>query len=271
MKKLLLILVFISPFYSIWAMHYEYELAQLRLGMPVEEVISIYGEPYYSKYDKENKTRGVLYYFYKNEGGLARYHIYFQDDTLVSLKKFEKKEEIRQVADEDGSFRKFDSYDKDVQYSIEGRGIIVTKIFEGIPLSNEQIYDALLTGIARACNGSQGEFKMKEPNHIVYHGIIDKVITFDGRWGSINVFYTIDAAIKQGRFRVKVIGEEIDWHQDNDKETYYFPDIYPFGDGAMREIKIDESQEFINNSLRYFRQYITVIEEEMQNRTNDDW
>ena len=112
---------------------------------------------------------------------------------------------------------------------------------------------------------------MKEPNHIVYHGIIDKVITFDGRWGCINVFYTIDAAIKQGRFRVKVIGEEIDWHQDNDKETYYFPDIYPFATERMKEVTALDSYEFANNTIQFFNQFISVIGEEFKRRANDDW
>lgn len=276
MKKRLLILAFFSfcIITSGFATKPESDLHKLSIGVPIDVVKEYFGEPKYSVLkDKKTNSRMLLYEFYKKDGGFAEYHLYFIQDTLYKVMQYVDKKEIRKPVKGDEDFIMDDSgmaiLFKD--YKIEGKSLVITKIFEDITLSNDQIQDAVITGVTRACNGSQGGFKMKEPSHILYHNIIDKVITFDGRWGSVNVFYTIDVAIKPGRVRVMVSGEEIDWHQDNDKLTYYFSDIYPFATERMKEVTALDSYEFANNTIQFFNQFISVIGEEFKRRTNDDW
>ena len=81
----------------------------------------------------------------------------------------------------------------------------------------------------------------------------------------------MDVAIKQGRVRVKVIGEEIDWHQDHEKATYYFSETYPIGAVAMKGVSSAEAQEMVRNTSRIFHQYISVIEEELTKSAEDNW
>lgn len=269
MKKILLIFSVLFNVVFVFAIKPEKELNKLYVGISAKEVKELYGDPKYSKFEKDTKIRMYLYDFYKTEGGLAEYHLYFKDDSLTYIMQYIDKQEIlRPIMDSYMSV----SEDSIVHnYSIEGKCLVVSKIIEGIAIGEEQTKDAVVVAISRACNGSQGEFKMKEATRIIYHGIIDKVITFDWKWGSVNIFYTVDVAIKQGRVRVKVIGEEIDWHQDNDKATYYFSDTYPIGGISMKGVSGSEAQQMINNTTRIFGQYISVIEEELLRNSNDDW
>lgn len=278
MKRIFLLFTCLSILsLSVLAIKPEKELSKLYIGMPIKEVKSLYGEPTYSKYEKDTKTRMLLYNFYKKEGGLAEYHIYFSNDSLTYLMLCENNEEIRKpiVGDNyllflqeenDGTI----SFVKD--YTIEGKSIVFTKIIDDVSLNNEQIKEAVLVAIARACNGSQGEITMAESTRVLYHGIIDKVITFDRRWGVINVIYSIDIAIKQGRVRIKVIGEEIDWHQDYEKATYYFSETFPIGKETIKGVSNDDASEMLRNITKIFNQFISVIEEELSKTANDnDW
>ena len=39
----------------------------------------------------------------------------------------------------------------------------------------------------------------------------------------------------------------------------------------MIAVSVGESQEMLQNTIRYFNQYIAVIEEELTKAVNDDW
>lgn len=274
-RKVFILVVLATLSLSLYAIKPEKELNKLYVGMPLNEVKQLFGDPKYSQYDKKSKIRMLLYDFYKTEGGFAEYHLYLQNDSLIYLMLSADKKEVRQPIDGDTEYVYNEegkgSYVEVNDYTIEGKSLVVTKIIENITLTNEQIVDAVIVAISRACNGSQGEFKVKEPTRILYHGIIDKVITFDWRWGSINIFYSVDVAIKQGRVRVKIIGEEIDWHQDHEKATYYFSETYPIGTISMKGVSSTEAQEMVRNTSKQFHQYISVIEEELSKTVEDDW
>lgn len=250
----------------------EASLDSLYIGMSADNVRVFFGEPIHEM--AFIKTSIFWYNFKKPNGELAEYRIYFANDTVCKLTELVNKKEVqRPITGTRATYNTIE--DKRTSYYkgfvLEGKSLVITKIIENVALSEDQLFDALLTGISRACNGSQGEFKMKEPSHILYHGIIDKIITFDGRWGSINVFYSIDIAIKKGRLRIKAIGEEIDWRQDQDKLTYYFADVIPFGETLMNELSVDESIKMADNTIEKFNQYISVIQEEITRKSNDDW
>lgn len=278
MKKSLLLLSMLFYVMSIGAIKSEKDLDALYAGMPLKDVVHLFGEAKYSKYDKESKIRMLLYDFYRIESGFNEYHLYFKDDKLAYLMQSVDKMEVpRSIKGGDYTLidinpeNKKNSINQNKAYTIEGKSIVVAKVIENISLNNEQLVNAVVAAIYRACNGSQGELKMKESTRVLYHGIIDRVVTFDGRWGSINVVYTIDVAIKQGRVRVKVIGEEIDWHQDYDKATYYFVETFPIGTISMKDVPAVAAQELVRNTIKTFYQYISVIEEELNQMVEDDW
>ncbi len=269
MKKLLLVLfAIVSTTYCYATTKSEKELNKLFTGMTLKDFKSIFGDPSFSKYEKDTKTRMLLYTLYKKEGGFVEYHMYFVNDTLSEVMRYkDKHEEKFPIADISPEIVD----QKALNYTIEGKSLVVSKIIEGLSLNNEQIRNALMAAISRSCNGATGEIKMNEPTRVLYHGVIDKVITFDWIWGSINVFYSIDVAIKEGRIRIKVIGEEIDWHQDKEKSTYYFSETYPIGIVEMKEVPNEKAREMIRITFNTFQQYISVIEEELHKMENDDW
>lgn len=269
MKRLFFILFAIVLTTNSYATKSENELSKLFIGMSIKDFKSIFGDPSYSKYEKDTKTRMLLYNLYKVEGrGFAEYHFYFVGDSLTEVINYKDKSEIRYPLEK---LSPETLLDEDLNFKIEGKSIVVSKIIEGISINNEQIRNALLVAISRACNGSSGEVKLNEPTRVLYHGIIDKIITFDWIWGSINVFYSIDVAIKEGRIRIKVIGEEIDWHQDKQKATYYFSETYPVGQKVMKAVPNEKAREMIRLTIHAFEQYISVIEEELHKVENDDW
>ncbi|MBQ7671680.1 MAG: outer membrane protein assembly factor BamE [Paludibacteraceae bacterium] len=265
MKKALLLFCIVIAMPSFAGVSLE-KLSELSMGMTMVEVKQIMGEPI--KYKKLGDNEWMLLYNLESPNdSIKEYHLYFKDKMLTSANESKGKEETLNLL----------TKSKPIVNPLEGciidgRNLVITKIIENVEMNYDQIVDAFFSGITRACNGSKGDFQMKESNHIVYKGKIDKVITFDGRWGSINVFYTLDLAIKPGRVRIKVIGDEIDWHQDNDQLTYYFADVVPFGSTVMKELKEKEALSFSYNTVDIFNHYLNVIEGELTKKINDeDW
>ena len=133
MKKIILLLTVFSIVFSIptHATKSEKELSKLYLGIHIKDVEKLYGEPSFSKYDKETNTRMLLYYFYKHaERGTAEYHLYFLNDSLIDLMLYADKTEVRQKLE--GAEDVIVYKDKDAiypiikDYTIEGKSLVIT-------------------------------------------------------------------------------------------------------------------------------------------------
>lgn len=107
MKKYLLSLILTLISTILFATKQESVIGQLYVGMPIDRVIDVCGEPTYSKLEKETNTRMLLYSFYKSGGGLIEYHMYIQDGALNSVMKFiDNAEESVVINSEDEFYEK---------------------------------------------------------------------------------------------------------------------------------------------------------------------